>query len=80
MRTERQQLKIKTISYKRTKQTKPYEPEVIELIIDLAPGETPKEVINKARNIVAEEFGEKPKACSCDSSIIMSKGCVCGGS
>jgi hypothetical protein len=48
MRTERQQLKIKTISYKRTKQTKPYEPEVIELIIDLAPGETPEEVINRA--------------------------------
>ena len=49
-------MQIKTISYKRTKQTKPYEPEVIELVIDLAPGETPKQVIAKARKIVAEEL------------------------
>ena len=72
-------MQIKTISYKRTKQTKPYEPEVIELVIDLAPGETPKQVIAKARKIVAEELGEEPEPCSCDSNTLMSKGCICGG-
>lgn len=72
-------MQIKTISYKRTKQVKSYEPEVIELIIDLAPGETPKQVIAKARQIVAREFGEEPDACTCDTNTIMSKGCICGG-
>jgi hypothetical protein len=73
-------MKIKTISYKRTKQTKQYEPEVIELIIDLAPGETTKEVIAKARALVAAEFGEEPAPCTCDLMTLSSKGCLCGGS
>lgn len=73
-------MKITTISYKRTKQVKSYEPEVIELVIDLSPGETPKEVIAKARKIVAREFGEEVEPCSCDHNTLMSKGCICGGS
>jgi len=73
-------MKVKTISYKRTKQVRNYEPEVIELIIDLAPGETPKEVIARARKIVAKEFGEEVDPCSCDSNTLMSTGCKCGGS
>jgi hypothetical protein len=72
-------LKIRTISYKRTKQVRSYEPEVIELVIDLAPGETPKEVIARARKIVAKEFGEDPGPCVCNSQQLMNGGCACGG-
>lgn len=68
------------MSYKRTKQIKRFEPEVIELVIDLSPGETPDEVIKKARAIVAKQFGEEPDPCSCDPNTLITKGCVCGGS
>jgi len=70
---------VRSISYKRTKQTKRYEPEVIELIMDLQPGETVPEVIAKARNIVAKEFGEEPAPCSCKPDVLMNAGCSCGG-
>ncbi len=70
---------IKTVGYKRTKQVQRFEPEVIELVIDLSPGETPEEVIKKARAIVAKQFGEEPAPCSCDPNSLMSKGCTCGG-
>ena len=73
------QLIIKTVSYKRTKQVNKFEPEVIEIVIDLSPGETPDEVIKKARAIVAKQFGEEPAPCSCDPNTLMGKGCICGG-
>jgi hypothetical protein len=44
-----------------------------------APGETPKEVIARARKIVAKEFGEDPGPCVCNSQQLMNGGCACGG-
>lgn len=72
-------MKIKTISVKRTKQVKQYEPEVIELVIDLEPGDTDESVITKARNILAKHFGEEPKECTCDLNTLTVSGCICGG-
>jgi hypothetical protein len=72
-------MKIKTISVKRTKQIKQYEPEVIELVIDLEVGDTEDTVITRARNILAKHFGESPTACDCDLEILTANGCVCGG-
>lgn len=72
-------MKIKTISVKRTKQVKQYEPEVIELVIDLEPGDTDETVITKARNILAKHFGEKQTTCDCDLTTLQTHGCVCGG-
>jgi len=72
-------VKIRTISVKRTKQVKQYEPEVIELVIDLEPGDTEDTVITRARNILAKHFGEKPTSCDCDLTILTTNGCVCGG-
>ena len=71
---------IRSVSYKRTKQMQRFEPEVIELVMDLQPGETVPEAIAKARNIVAKEFGEEPKPCSCKPDMLMNTGCGCGGS
>lgn len=72
-------MKIKTISVKRTKQVKQYEPEVIELVIDLEPGDTDESVIRRARNILAKHFGEEPKKCICDLTTLTASGCACGG-
>lgn len=72
-------MKVKTISYKRTKQVARFEPEVIEVVIDLDPGDTAEWAIAKARAIVAKEFGEAPDPCSCDPGTLMTKGCSCGG-
>ena len=72
-------MKIKTISVKRTKQVKQYEPEVIELVIDLEPGDTEDTVITRARNILAKHFGEKPTECGCDVNTLTTHGCTCGG-
>jgi uncharacterized alkaline shock family protein YloU len=72
-------MRIKTVSYKRTKQVAKYEPEVIEITIDLEYGETVKEVIAKARKLVAEEFGEESDPCSCSQNTLFNKGCSCGG-
>lgn len=72
-------MKIKTISIKRTKQVKQYEPEVIELVIDLEPGDTHETVVTRARNILAKHFGEKLEPCKCDLNVLQSCGCTCGG-
>jgi len=83
-------MNIRTVSYRRTKQIKPYEPEVIELTIDLEEEDTIDNVIATARIIVAKQFGEtdqtdewrwlgsiaKP-SCSCDK--LLAQGCQCGG-
>ena len=86
-------MNIRTVSYRRTKQIKPYEPEVIELTIDLEKGDTVDNVVAASRIIVAKQFGETNQikaadpdgwaewftksGCTCDK--LLAQDCQCGG-
>lgn len=73
-------MRIRTVSYKRTKQVAKFEPEVIELVIDLSPGENVHDAVKAARQMVEHEFGErKATPCICDIDIIAKGQCACGG-
>jgi len=73
-------MKIRTVSYRRTKQVAKFEPEVIELTIDLSPGENAHDAITAARQMVDFEFGESDCIpCICDIEVIAKKQCICGG-
>jgi len=53
-------MKVSKVSYRRTKQVARYEPEVIELEIQLTGRDTVSKAVRLARATVAREFGESP--------------------
>lgn len=56
-------MKVTQVTFTRTKQVNRYEPERIELTIELnGRGDTVAKAVAHARATIAREFGEKPKA------------------
>ena len=53
-------MKVKMVHYRRTKQVKRFEPEVLELQIAISGRTTVAEAVAVARATVAREFGETP--------------------
>lgn len=51
-------MKVTKLTYRRTKQVARFEPEVIELEIQLGPKDTVAKAMEQARATVAREFGE----------------------
>lgn len=45
-------MKVKTITYSRTYQVRQFEPERIEVTVELEEGDDPKKVIEEARDLV----------------------------
>jgi len=73
-------MRIRTVSYRRTKQVAKFEPEVIELTIDLSPGENVHDAVTAARKLVEHEFGEaETSPCICDIDVVARGQCICGG-
>lgn len=52
--------KVRTVTVKRTKQVAKYEPETVELVVDLGPKDTVSGVVRDSRLTIARLFGEAP--------------------
>ena len=53
-------MRVTALSISHTKQLRPYEPERIELTIEVQEGDSTQEAIARARATIKEAFGEKP--------------------
>lgn len=51
--------RICTIHYRTNVQTRPYETEHIELVIELDPEDSPGQTLSRARDWCAKQFGRK---------------------
>lgn len=60
---------IKTVNYRRVKNLGNYESKTIELIAELAEGESAEEAIDKLAEIVDEKLGLKPPKINMDEDI-----------